>query len=226
MCVSSCQLLLERGVRPDGGVVLWRSGGPDACVTAMLLGMAGTFGLAGESRAKRMAEWLLTEQMTDGGWNCRRPRGATHASFHTTLSVLGAYHAWAGTRAERHRTVQEAAQAGREFLLRHRLYRSPRTGRVVPGPFTRFSFPPRCKYDVLRALDHFRAVGAAWDERLAVPLALLLRRRNEDGRWTLRNRHPGRQWFDLEPVGQPSRMNTLRALRVLAWAGRVGGISS
>jgi hypothetical protein len=31
--------------------------------------------------------------------------------------------------------------------------------------FTRFVFPPRWHYDVLRALDHFRGVDAPRDER-------------------------------------------------------------
>jgi hypothetical protein len=39
-----------------------------------------------------------------------------------------------------------------------------------------------------------------------------------DGRWLLDRIHQGRVHFDVEsPVGAPSRWNTLRALRVLAW---------
>lgn len=39
-----------------------------------------------------------------------------------------------------------------------------------------------------------------------------------DGRWPLGAIHEGAVWFDLEaPVGEPSRWNTLRALRVLRW---------
>lgn len=45
-------------------------------------------------------------------------------------------------------------------------------------------------------------------------------RRGPDGRWRLQNRHAGRTFFELETVGQPSRWNTLRALRVLAWYER------
>jgi len=42
-------------------------------------------------------------------------------------------------------------------------------------------------------------------------------RRQDDGRWLLQNRYPGRTFFELENVGGPSRWNTLRALRVLRW---------
>jgi hypothetical protein len=72
----------------------------------------------------------------------------------------------------------------------------------------------------LRALDYFQASGASYDERLEDPLELLRKRRGEDGCWVLQNRHPGQTFFELEQVGEPSRWNTLRALRVLLWWNR------
>ena len=46
---------------------------------------------------------------------------------------------------------------------------------------------------------------------------LVQARRKDDGRWVLQNRYPGRTFFELESLGEPSRWNTLRALRVLWW---------
>ncbi|MGC4152584.1 MAG: hypothetical protein QM628_05830 [Propionicimonas sp.] len=37
------------------------------------------------------------------------------------------------------------------------------------------------------------------------------------GTWQQQIRHGGPTWFDLEPVGEPSRWLTLYALRVLRW---------
>ena len=82
---------------------------------------------------------------------------------------------------------------------------------------TRFSFPPRWHYDVLRGLDYFRECGARCDTRLEEAIMLVKVRRRDDGRWLLQNRHPGRTFFELESLGEPSRWNTLRALRVLGW---------
>jgi hypothetical protein len=172
-----------------------------------------------DRRTRRMLEWLLGEQMKDGGWNCERARGATHSSLHTTLSTLEALGAWQRTSAARG-DVEAAAAAGRRFLLEHRLYRSHRTGEVISPSFTRFSFPPRWKFDVLRALDYFRLIDAPWDDRLTDSVALLERRCGRDGRVKLQNRHSGRTWFELETVGKPSRWNTLRALRVQRWVDR------
>ncbi|HEX9108971.1 MAG TPA: hypothetical protein VF832_17110, partial [Longimicrobiales bacterium] len=147
----------------------------------------------------------------------QRPRGATHASVHTTISALEGLHHYELHRGARAPEVRSALQRGREFLLVHRLFRSHRTGNVIKSEMTRFSFPPRWHYDVLRALDHFQAVAAPRDERLAEAIAIVRERRRPDGCWPLQNVYKGQTWFDMEAVGEPSRWNTLRALRVLKW---------
>jgi hypothetical protein len=73
---------------------------------------------------------------------------------------------------------------------------------------------------VLRALDYFRAVGEPPDDRMAEALAVVQSKRQTNGTWLLENSHPGRIHFAMEDGdGQPSRWNTLRALRVLHWSG-------
>jgi hypothetical protein len=44
------------------------------------------------------------------------------------------------------------------------------------------------------------------------------KKRDEEGRWPLENPHPGPVHFEMEGRAEPSRWNTLRALRVLRWA--------
>jgi hypothetical protein len=98
--------------------------------------------------------------MSDGGWNCRWPTGATHSSVHTTISVLEGLRHYELHRSRDRAALRRAERRGREFLLAHRLFRSHRTGRVIKPVFLRFAFPPRWHYDILRALDYFQAVGA------------------------------------------------------------------
>jgi hypothetical protein len=74
---------------------------------------------------------------------------------------------------------------------------------------------------VLRALEHLARRGAPWDDRMADAVELLDKRRDRDGRWPVHNRHPGREWLQMEQTGQPSRWNTLRALVVTRWWNRV-----
>jgi hypothetical protein len=60
------------------------------------------------------------------------------------------------------------------------------------------------------------------DERSTEAIELVRRARGADGRWPLQNPHPGRVHFELEREGEPSRWNTLRALRVLDWESSTG----
>jgi hypothetical protein len=110
--------------------------------------------------------------------------------------------------------IQQAQARAHEFLLIHKLFRSDHTGEVIDARMTRLSFPPRWRYDVLRALDYLQMAQFPFDERLGDGLELLTRKRRKDGTWPLQQRHPGRTFFELEQVGKPSRWSTLRALRV------------
>ena len=79
---------------------------------------------------------------------------------------------------------------------------------------------PRWFYDALRGLDYFRAAGGAPDPRLDEAVEVVRSKQQPDGSWLLENTHPGKVHFPLEDGdGQPSRWNTLRALRVLRWYG-------
>jgi hypothetical protein len=75
----------------------------------------------------------------------------------------------------------------------------------------------RWHYDILRALDHFRAVDAPRDNRLSDAIEIVRNSRGDDGRWPLQHSYRGKTYFELERIGAPSRWNTLRALRVLRW---------
>ncbi|MGA9596935.1 MAG: prenyltransferase/squalene oxidase repeat-containing protein [Acidimicrobiia bacterium] len=204
-----CRALWDR-IIVDGGVT-WANTAvmPDVCVTAMFLALDYYFDNRDPRREEALA-WMLDQQLPDGGWNCSARRsGSSHGSFHTTISVLEAL-AEIGDPAS-----DTAAGRGREFFLGHRMYRSHRTGEVSHPSFTKLSFPPRWYYDVLRGLDYFRLVDAPYDERLDDALELLVTKRRKDGKWPVQNKHQGRVWFDMETGREPSRWNTLRALRVL-----------
>jgi hypothetical protein len=170
-----------------------------------------------EPRVERIVEHVLTHQISDGGWNCRAFFGATHGSFHTTISVSEGLHAYEQRHVNQRLKVRTAQARAREFLLRHRLFRSHRTGAVVDERMTRFWFPPRWHYDILRALDYFRACNAPRDKRLAEAIDIVRQRRQPDGRWTLQGEYRGHTFFRLEALNKASCWNTLRALRILRW---------
>jgi hypothetical protein len=214
---KACQLLLEAGYYRDGGINFSASiKYSETCITGMVLSILAYFRYP-DRRIHDLVEHLVDQQMADGGWNCQSYRGATHSSFHTTISVLEGLHHYALVYPEQSAALHPVQSRAHEFLLIHRLYRSHHTGQVVNPAMTRFPFPPRWHYDVLRALDYFQAVNAQRDERFEDAIQLLLKKRKRDGRWFLNRGPSGRIYFDLEKAGGPSRWNTLRALRVLRW---------
>jgi len=212
----ACPLLLDQGLQRDGGINYGWRGRSETCITGMVLSILSYFEYDDE-RLDTLAEHLLQQQMADGGWNCRRDLGATHASVHTTISVLEGLRLYELHRRRRAGAVRAAQGRGREFLLVHRLLRSHRTGEIIKPILVRFSFPPRWHYDILRALDYFQAVNAPRDQRLGEAIDIVRSTQRGDGRWTLHNRYKGKSYFELERLGAPSRWNTLRALRVLNW---------
>jgi hypothetical protein len=220
----ACALLLDQGLRRDGGIGYGRKDRSETCITGMVLSILAYFE-HDDDRLELVADHLLERQMPDGGWNCRLP-DATHASVHTTISALEALELYQRKRGRKALAVRAAQRRGREFLLEHRLFRSHRTGEIIKPVFLRFSFPPRWHYDVLRALDHFRLVNAERDPRLAEAIDLVRRARMEDGRWKLGHVYRARTFFEMERLGQPSRWNTLRARRVLDWWDAGGPVTS
>ncbi len=216
---KACKLLLDRGLHRDGGIGFdW--GRCETCVTGMVLSILSWF-RHDDERLDKVADHLLDQQMSDGGWNCQRSYGATHASMNTTILALEGlllYERHRAGTARRLGQVRAAQRRGREFLLRHRLFRSHRSGEIIKRDFVRLAFPPQWHYDVLRALDYFRSARAPRDERLAEGIELLRKKRRPDGRWILEHRYGrARYWFHMERLRQASRWNTLRALRVLRW---------
>jgi len=215
-----CSLLLDKGFCANGGVSFWRNWpAGETCVSAIVFGILSYFHFA-DSRLQTMLDHLATQQMADGGWNCRYPKGATHASFHTTLLVLNALDEYARFQPDSSPAIQPMTEKAHEFLLLHRLYKSHRTGNVVDSKMTRLTFPPQWRYHVHMALDYFQRINHLYDPRFEDAIALL-KNKEKDGRWPLHQGHPGRVWFELEPVGQPSRINTLIAMRILQWWERM-----
>jgi hypothetical protein len=189
------------------------SGEVEPCINGKAVAIGSYF----RQDVKGVVDRLLSEQLSDGGWNCEAERGSTRSSFNTTIDVLEGlleYERATGFSAE----VTAARREGQEYLLDRRMFRRLSTGEVVNEDWLRFSFPPRYFYDVLRGLDYLRSADAEPDERWAEGIDLVKGKRDKDGRWPLENPHPGAVYFDVdEGEGKPSRWNTLRAMRVLAW---------
>lgn len=220
-------------------LVTWRNCGPEECWThpffagetePCINGQVAAAGAYFGQDVKGLIERLLAEQLPDGGWNCEAENGSSRSSYNTTICVLEAlleFELDTGPNP----AVTAARLRGEEYLLERRLYRRKSTGEVIPrdrkqrsdegdgtAAWTRFAYPTWWHYDLLRGLDYFRRTGATPDDRMAEAIELVASKRDAAGRWPLERRYAGEMPFEIdEPVGRPSRWNTLRASRVLRW---------
>ncbi|MDQ0894899.1 hypothetical protein [Agromyces ramosus] len=188
----------------------------EPCINGGVLSLGAYFGVLGAGSDRIIAR-LLDEQLDDGGWNCDAPE-SKRSSFDTTLCVLegllGYEQATGGTDA----SITEARRRGEEYLLERDLFRRRSTGQIVRDRYANLIFPPYWLYDVLRSLDYFRSTGDHPDPRVADAVDLLISKRGDDGRWRAGEPWHGEVHFAADaPAGEPSRWNTLRALRVLRW---------
>jgi hypothetical protein len=214
-------LIAEHGRWENAGQRYF-DGEVEPCINGRTIETGAYFGVD----VSPIVERILGERLADGGWNCEAENGSVRSSFDTTINVLDGLlefeRATGGSAA-----VREARRSGEEYLLERGLFRRKSTGEVADSAYLDFAFPHYWRYDVLRALDYFRRSGAEPDSRMAEAVAVVRSKRQPDGQWLLDRIHHGRVHFALEGgVGEPSRWNTLRALRVLDWSeGRLPAAS-
>lgn len=189
-------------------------GETEPCINGHALALGAYFGRP--SRA--LLDRLLQEQLADGGWNCEAPKSA-RSSFHSTICVLEGLLEWERSVGD-DPAIAAARARGDEYLLERRLFLRRSSGEVAHPSFLELAFPPRYRYDVLRALDYFRTAGAVPDPRMEDAVRLLEKKR-EHGLWLLERSHTESLTVDVgERIGEPSRWITLRSLRVLRWYRR------
>ena len=69
---------------PEFGSSPFFEGEVEPCINGGVLALGGYFG----ETSDRLVDRLLSEQLTDGGWNCEAERGSVRSLFHTTICVL------------------------------------------------------------------------------------------------------------------------------------------
>jgi hypothetical protein len=188
----------------------------EECINGGVLALAAYFGELGAGSDRIIAR-LLEQRLGDGGWNCEAPE-SQRSSFDSTICVLEGLLEYERAVGEADAAVVDARRRGEAYLLERGLFRRLSTGEIANPRFVNFAFPPYWYYDVLRSLDHFRAAGDRPDPRVADAIDVMLSQRGHDGRWPAGAPRPGSTHFPVDaPEGEPSRWNTLRAVRVLRW---------
>lgn len=201
----------DGGVNPTGSIGL-----ADVCINGMFLAYASHF-YAAADKLQSVIDFVLSQQMPDGGFNCHSNRkGSCVSSVHTTASVIDGFASYLsnGYSYRRHEVAHAMSQAT-ETLLSRNLYQRRASGEPIKEVFTRLHHPARWHFDVLRGLEVLIAAGVDSDLRTTDALGIILQRRRPDGRWSAAAQYSGQTHLRYPSGREPNRWVTLRALRVL-----------
>jgi len=222
---ESAELWRDTFARPDGGFDTPGAEASELCIVGNTARGLVNFGYEDDPKVRSAFQWLVRNQKPNGGWDCFGRNGVIDGW--EGMSAFAAYPRQKWTRG-----MKEAVDRGVEFYLERRLLREGRRY----DPWHRLHFPYHYYYDVLVGLEFVTALGGGDDPRAASALRLLKKKRLPDGRWPMDAVHPDylnagrlpRWWperkgklkpFSLERAGEPSKMITLRALRILKRLG-------
>jgi hypothetical protein len=219
---KACEFFLNEYAQPDGGFdTPGESSRSELCITGNLARTLLVCGYGEDRRVLAAFNWLMENQMDDGGWHCfyERAHGRGTLDCWEGLSAFAAL-----PRKKWTRRIKRSVERGAEFYLDRELFREgPR--RYLP--WFRFHYPVHYYYDLLVGLDIITSLGYAGDRRLRAALKILEEKRRPDGTWALDAVHPdlgvgaGYRFrkrpkrFALEKEGRPSKWITLTALRIM-----------
>jgi hypothetical protein len=223
---KACQMWMERNATKDGGFSDSGKAAGHLCTTGNSARALVKFGYADHPKVKRAFEWIVKHQAELGGWSCwnfgEKRTGRTLDSW----EPLGAFAVY--PKQKWTRSMKLACEKGAEFFLERELHKQGARW----DQWYRFHYPVHYYYDILVGLDFMTALGYSGDKRLDYALSLLKEKRRSDGKWNLdanrpedsaalaafRKKNPRSKMltpFVLEKPGEPSKMITLTALKIL-----------
>jgi hypothetical protein len=194
------------------------------------LAVCSRLGLGDDTRVKYLAESLISWQWPDGGWNCDKDKEAHHSSFHESVIPMWGlieYH-----RATDHKGSLVAAKRTVEFMLLHKLFRSEKTGDIINPKWLELHWPHYWHYDILQGLRVLSLIGKIKEPRAGEALDIIEQKHLLYSRSTRPGlkadgyywNKPNAKGLYMDPVdwwrGQPNKMLTLNAIRVLKATGR------
>lgn len=222
----ACELWIKRFAKPDGGFGTDNQKKSELCLVGNTARALVQFGYADHPKVRSAFEWLVENQKPNGGWHCWGKNGIIDGW--EGMSAFAVY-----PRRKWTRGMKRAVERGAEFYLERELHKEGKRY----GPWYRFHFPNHYYYDLLIGLDFMTALGYADDRRLRYAISLLMEKRRKDGKWNLDALQPdvegskalawykkyAKNWtpLKLENPGRPSKMITLRCMRVMKRAGKM-----
>jgi hypothetical protein len=226
---KACELWIKRFSKEDGGFSTEGMKKSHLCIVGNTARALVLFGYADHPKVKSAFDWLARNQDKHGGWNCFGGQGSVkpkstgrNLDSWEGMSAFAVYPRQKWTKG-----MERAVELGAEFYLERELHKQGSHYK----PWYRFHYPTHYYYDLLVGLDFMTQLGYGEDPRMQYALSLLKEKRRPDGTWNLDATHPDvaggtAEWYKknpkrkptpsaLEKPGKPSKIITLRALRVL-----------
>lgn len=218
---DAVDMLLEWGTTSIGGLSYRPGQAPFPCVTGSIINTLVKLGYTDDERVIALGEWLAKEVRFDGGWICPvRSRDFLHKHSHSCFTA--SYSAVEGLLAlsSQSREIAKSKDDGIEFLLKHRLFRSDRTGQVLCSRWLETGYPSYSYYSVTKGALLVASAGKADDPRAQEAFQHIENHRLPDGTWL-------QGWIPAKPMpyrgeepGTPDRALTILNWAALARAGR------
>lgn len=213
---DSMDYLIDGCLRDDGAYVIELKGRPVElpCHAADLVRLMLWFGYKKDPRIKRLLDWLVNIQGSDGVWPCvskLRPFSCMWA----TVDVLRAYNDL--PLSFQTSKIIESRQLAIEQILNSNIYQYGK-GKISERWFE-FGYPLRFDTDILEALELIAPFVSPEHETVREALSLVLEKQQSDGRWLCEKHPKGGRWMqafiEFEEIGQPSKWVTLHCMYML-----------
>jgi len=217
---KACDLWIRAFSKEDGGFGADGTSRSHLCIVGNTARALVKFGYSEHPKVRSALEWMVKNSAEKGGWSCYG--SGRNLDSWEPMSAFAAYPKQKWTKG-----MKQAVEKGAEFYLEREMFRQG----DHYEPWYRTHYPVHYYYDMLVGLDFMTELGFGDDARLKKSIEWLKEKRRPDGRWNLDAVHPDveggmAEWYNdhprhrpapfaLERAGEPSRMITVIAMRVL-----------
>jgi len=140
-----------------------------------------------DERTEFLVDRLRGWQWPDGGWNCDKRPGARLSSLHETWIPIRALSLHGRLRKDRRSLA--AAERAAEVLLKRRLFKGVRSGRIIDPDFMLLQYPHFYPYNILGGLAVLTEAGFIKDPRCREALDVLESKCLPDGGFPLEKKN-------------------------------------
>ncbi len=191
------------------------------CYDGNILSYLVHFGYLDDPRTRKLLEFTYGYYDKENtGWKCRAyPIDPTRVfpvnCFMGRTKILKAF----SMIREEKRSPEMKRIIGLEVeeILENKVYqylRSPDGSRKDKAGWTKFGFPLFYQADILEIMVTLTRLGIR-DDRMQDAIDVILKARQPDGKWLLKNTYNGKMFIDIEEKHKPSKWITLMALTIL-----------